>query len=126
LFGHALKVTHHNWLAYDRRGNAYVVLGNYRQAIEDYDMLIVIRPGLAGAYLNRGFAYAGLGNYNQAIEDYNMGIEIKPGDSKAYYNRGLLYLKQGNNIAGCRDAQKACELGNCTLLEAANTGGLCR
>ena len=126
LFDHTLKVTDYNWLAYDRRGNAYDVLGNYRQAIEDYDMLIAIRPDYPGAYLNRGFAYAGLGNYKQAIEDYDRGIEIKPGDAKAYYNRGLLYIKQGNNTSGCRDARKACELGNCKLLEAVTLRGLCR
>jgi hypothetical protein len=29
------------------------------------------------------------------------------------------YLKQGNKNVGCRDAQKACELGDCDLLEYA-------
>src|SRR5664280_67241 len=126
LFNHALKVTDYNWLAYDRSGNAYDVLGNYKQAIEDYDRLIAIRPYYPSAYLNRGFSYNGLGNYKQAIEDFSRGIEIKPGDANAYDNRGTIYLKHGDNISGCRDARKACELGNCKLLEAANADGLCR
>jgi tetratricopeptide (TPR) repeat protein len=77
-------------------------------------------------YYNRGAAYNGLGNYKQAIDDCSRAIEIKPGYVNAYYNRGLVYLNQADNISGCRDAQKACGLGNCKLLEAANTRGLCR
>ncbi len=126
LYDHALKVTDNNWLAYNNRGIAYAALGNLRQAIEDYNRAIEIKPGFAEAYNNRGNAYKGLGNYKQAIEDLKRGIEIKPSFTEAYFNRGLVYLNQGDNISGCRDAQKACELGNCTLLEAANTKGLCR
>jgi Tfp pilus assembly protein PilF len=160
LFDHTLKVTDNNWLAYNGRGAAYYVLGNYRQAIEDYGRAIEIRPGYAEAYFNRGVAYNNLGNYGHAIDDYGRAIEIKPGYIEAYTNRGnayigldhyrqaiydfdraikinpgypeaynnrsVVYLNQGDNISGCRDAQKACELGNCKLFETAKTRGLCR
>ncbi|MDD3953249.1 MAG: tetratricopeptide repeat protein [Lentisphaeria bacterium] len=112
--------------AYMNRGAAYGALGNYRQAVEDLNKAIEIKPDEAMAYRNRGNAYAGLGNVRQAIEDYSRAIAIKPGDADAYFNRGFVYLKQGDNISGCRDAQKACALGNCKLLKAANNGGLCR
>jgi tetratricopeptide (TPR) repeat protein len=88
--------------------------------------VIEIKPGYADAYNNRGDAYKGLGNYRQAVEDYGRAIEIKPDSVAAYNNRALVYLNQGDNISGCRDARKACELGNCKLLEAANIRGLCR
>jgi hypothetical protein len=126
LFGHALKVTENNWLAYNNRGISYSRLGNYRQAIDDYSRAIESNSGYALAYTNRGISYNGLGNYKQAIEDYNRAIEIKPDLAEAYLSRGAYYLNQGDNISGCRDAQKACELGNCKLLEAANTRGFCR
>ncbi len=125
-FNRAIKIKPGYINAYNNRGVAYNGLGNYRQAIEDYDRAIEIKPGYAKAYHNRGIAYNGLGNYRQAIEDYDRAIEIKPGYVNAYYNRGLIYLNQGDNISGCRDARKACELGNCKLLEAAKTRGLCR
>jgi len=112
--------------AYYNRGVAYNSLGNYRQAIEDYGRAIEISPGYALAYYNRGHAYHDLGNYRQAIEDYDRAIEIKPDYAEAYFNRGLTYLMLGNKDFGCSDARKACELGNCKLLEAANTRGLCR
>jgi len=112
--------------AYYNRGNAYINLGNHRQAIEDYSKAIEIKPGYVAAYYNRGHAYADFGNYRQAIEDYSRAIEIKPGYADAYNNRAFVYLKQGDNISGCRDAQKACELGNCKLLEMAKGKGACR
>jgi len=112
--------------AYNNRGYAYYGLGNYRQAIKDLNRAIEIKPGYAEAYNNRGVAYNGFGNYSQAIEDYGRAVEIKPGYVNAYYNRGLVYLNQADNISSCRDARKACGLGNCKLLEAANTRGLCR
>jgi Flp pilus assembly protein TadD len=112
--------------AYYNRGAAYNVLGNYRQAIEDFNRAIEIKPGYEEAYNNRGAAYNLLGNYKQAIEDFSRAIEIKPGFANYYNNRSLVYLNQGDNISGCPDARKACELGNCKLLEAAKTRGLCR
>jgi tetratricopeptide (TPR) repeat protein len=112
--------------AYNNRGSSYNGLGNYRQAIEDLNRAIEIKPGYAEAYNNRSKAYNGLGNYGQAIEDLNRAIEIKPGYADAYYNRAIVYLKQGDNISGCSDAQKACELGDCKVLEVAKDKGYCR
>jgi tetratricopeptide (TPR) repeat protein len=112
--------------AYNNRGSAYGAFGNYRKAIEDCNRAIEIKPDFAQAYINRGNAYKGLGNYRQAIEDFGRAIKIKPDYAESYYNRASVYLKQDDNISGCRDARKACELGNCKLLEAANTRGLCR
>jgi protein O-mannosyl-transferase len=111
--------------AYYNRGIAYTYLGNYRQAIEDYSRAIEIKPGYTEAYYNRGIAYTYLGDYRQAIEDCSRAIEIKPNYTMAYYNRAIVYLNQGDNISGCRDVRKVCELGNCKLLEAANTRGSC-
>jgi protein O-mannosyl-transferase len=122
----AIKFKPRNAEAYNNRGIAYKGIGNYSQAIEDYGRAIEIRPGYADAYNNRGNAYSGLGNHRQAIDDYGRAIEIKPDHMAAYNNRGYFSLTHGDNISGCRDARKACELGNCKLLEAANIRGLCR
>jgi len=126
LLDHTLKVTDNNWHVYNGRGVAYGDLGNYRQAIDDFSRTIEIKPGFADAYNNRGIAYSALGNYRQAIDDFSRAIEIKPGYAEAYNNRSFVYLKQGDNISGCRDARKACELGNCKLLEMAKGKGDCR
>jgi hypothetical protein len=125
LFSHTIKVTDDNWLAYNNKGVTYYELGDHKQAIEDYSRAIEINPDYIEAYNNRSTSYYHLGNYNQAIEDCNRVIGIKPGYAEAYLNRGNAYLNQGDNISGCRDARKACELGDCKLLEWAKDRANC-
>jgi hypothetical protein len=60
------------------------------------------------------------------MEDYNQTIRLKPDFVGAYGLRGVDYLQQGNKELGCRDAQKACELGDCKLFEIAKRKGDCR
>ena len=54
LFGHALNVTDNNHVAYYSRGTAYAALGNYEQALKDYDRAIGIEPNYAPASASRG------------------------------------------------------------------------
>ncbi len=49
--------------AYNNRGVAYKSLGNYTQAIADFNKAIEINPRLGEAYNNRGVAYKNLGKY---------------------------------------------------------------
>jgi tetratricopeptide (TPR) repeat protein len=119
LYDHTLKVTDYNWLIYNNRCVAYYVLDNYSQAIDDCSKAIEIKPSYVEAYNY-------LGNYKQAIEDYGRAIDIRPNYAEAYNRRGAAYLSQGNKELGCRDSQKACELGNCKTLEVAKGRGACR
>ena len=96
------------------------------KAIEYLNNAIKLQPDYAQAYYNRGNAYYGLGLYQRAIKDYNETIRLKPKDVDAYYNRGNAYFNRGNNKLGCRDAQKACALGDCKLLDLSKAKGLCR
>ena len=111
--------------AYNNRGLAYFNFGQYQRAIEDYNKALRLKPDFAKAYYTRGSAYRYLGKYQRAIEDYNEAIRLKPDYVEAYNNRGVTYLLQGNNNLGCRDAQKACALGDCKLLDLAKSKGLC-
>ena len=112
--------------AYNNRGTAYANLGRYQQAIEDYNEANRLNSDDADLFYNRGTAYAKLGQYQRAIEDYNEAIILKPDNAGAYINRGLAYFIQGNSSLGCSDAQKACELGDCKLLENIKGKGYCR
>ncbi len=148
------------WMAYNNRGIIYKRLGNYRQAIKDYNEAIRLKADLYEAYYDRGIIYGQLGQYQLAIGDYNKAIGLNPDYLEAYNNRGIIYMKigiyqkaledfneairlkldyadaynnrafvylnQGDKISGCRDARTACELGNCKLLEVANSKGFCR
>jgi hypothetical protein len=125
-FNKAIEIRPDYIKAYNNRGNAYNELGNYRQAIEDLNRAIANNSGYTEAYYNRGNSYNKLGNYRQAIEDYDRAIQADPKFVKAYYNRASVYLTQGDIISGCRDAQKACELGSCKILGEARDRGHCR
>jgi tetratricopeptide (TPR) repeat protein len=97
-----------------------------KKAIEYLNKAIKLQPDYAQAYYNRGNAYYGLGLYQRAIKDYAEAIRLKPNDIDAYYNRGNTYFYLGNNKLGCNDAQKACALGDCKLLEIAKGKKDCR
>ena len=124
-YNKALRLKPDNAYAYYNRGSAYRHLGKHQLAIEDYNEALRLKPDYAHAYYNRGAAYDDLGKYLRAIEDYNEAIRLKPDYVEAYNNRGVTYLLQGNNNLGCHDAQKACALGDCKLLDLVKSQGLC-
>jgi tetratricopeptide (TPR) repeat protein len=111
--------------AYYDRGNAYEDLGQHQQAIEDYNEAIRLKPDF-NAYYNRGNAYTKLNQYQLALKDYNEVIRLNPDYAEAYNNLGVVYFIQGNKNLGCRNAQKACELGKCKILEMVTGKGDCR
>jgi tetratricopeptide (TPR) repeat protein len=121
----AIRITPDYADAYYNKGIAYNNLGQYQRAIEDYSEAIRLKPDYTDAFINRGFAYSMTGQYQLAIEDFNKLIRLQPDDFLAYKNRGAAYLSQGNNERGCRDAQMACALGHCELLEGAKGRGHC-
>jgi tetratricopeptide (TPR) repeat protein len=112
--------------AYCNRGIVYDEKGQYRLAMEDYTQTIRLKPDYIEAYVNRGTVYGKNGQYQSAIEDYSEAILLKPDDADFYNSRAIIYFNQGNKELGCLDCQKACELGNCTILESARARGFCR
>jgi len=111
---------------YYDRGIAYYSLGEKQRALEDFREAVRIKPDYAAAYYNMGIVYRDLGRYQNAIENYSEVIRISPGYAYAYNGRALSYLNLGNNEQGCPDAQKACALGVCKVLEWAKSKELCR
>jgi len=124
-YNEAVRLQPDNTNAYYNRGTTYDRLGQYQHALEDYNEAIRLKPDFAMAYYNRGVDYNNLGQHQRALEDYNEAVRLKPDYAEAYNNRGLSYLLQGKNNLGCRDAQKACALGNCKGLEWAKSKGYC-
>jgi tetratricopeptide (TPR) repeat protein len=122
----AIQIKPDHASAFYNRGLAYYNLGRYQDAIKDYSEAIRLQPDLAKAYNNRGFALSLLGQYQNALEDLNKAIIMQPDYSLAHKNRGTVYLMMGNIEAGCRDADAACEMGDCGLMGEAKDRGLCR
>jgi tetratricopeptide (TPR) repeat protein len=111
---------------YNNRGSAYAKLGRPRLAIQDFNKAIELKHDYAKAYFNRGSLYAILGQYQLAIDNLSAAIRLKPDYAGAYNNRAFVYFNQGDYISGCRDAKKACELGDCKVRESPAGRELCR
>lgn len=110
---------------YFNRGNSYINLGQYQLALEDYNQVIRLKPNDAQVHNNRGFIFLKLGRYQQSVDDYTKAVSLKPDYADAWNNRAFVYLNMNNNVSGCSDARKACKLGNCSTLQAANAKGFC-
>jgi tetratricopeptide (TPR) repeat protein len=124
-YNEAIRIKSDEAYPYFGRGLAYFRLGQQQRAIEDYNKAILLKPDFIEAYKSRGEVYAKIGQYQPAIEDFNKIISLNQNYSDAYINRGVIYLNQQNYQLGCLDAQKACDLGNCKILEMAKAKGDC-
>ena len=97
-------------VAYGNRGNANDKLGDYAQAIEDYDQALRLDPNVALTYYNRGITYSDLGDIARAIEDYDQALRLDPGYLDAYNNRGNAYRKIGEAARAIEDFDQALRL----------------
>lgn len=122
----AITVNPNNYKNYNNRGNLYYTIHYLQNALEDYNKTIQLKPNCVEAYNNRANIYTELHRFHDAIEDYNKVIHLSPQRVEAYNNRGISFLLQSNNKLGCLDFYKACELGDCKLLEEAKTRKYCR
>jgi tetratricopeptide (TPR) repeat protein len=64
--------------AYNNRGVAYRIKGEYDKAIDDFNEAIKLRPSYANAFNNRGVAHRNKGDLNGALADYDQAIRLKP------------------------------------------------
>lgn len=121
----AITLQPDNDAAYNMRGNIYGALGQQQKAIEDFSKAIQLNPTNADYFNNRGSIYNKLGQYQQAIKDFDEAILFDSNVAAFYNNRGGVQLRHGDKKIGCLDAQKACALKFCDLLEWAKKEGIC-
>jgi tetratricopeptide (TPR) repeat protein len=65
-------------LAYFYRGRTYQELGEYDNAITDYDEALQIDPDFKPAQSSRGFAYYQSGEFENAIIDISEVLKVRP------------------------------------------------
>ncbi len=81
------------------RAHAYEELGQYDQAVSDYDRLIGFHPDQTDLYLNRGFSHEALGQYDKAIADYDRVVTLDPKNVIALFDRGFARERLGASAA---------------------------
>ena len=63
--------------AHFHRGLAKANLGQYQDAIADYDQALQLKHDYAGAYVNRGLAKDNLGQYQDAFADLQAAAALE-------------------------------------------------
>jgi len=81
--------TEYGYYVFNDRGAAYARMGNYEQALENYNFAINIKLNEFIGYASRGLIYMKFGQYDKAIIDFSMSIDINSKFATVFYSRGL-------------------------------------
>ena len=74
------------------RGNTYLALDEYENAISDYSSALNFTDTLTPIYLNRGTAYLNRQDYDQAIADFSIVLDRDPSHTDAHFLKGKAHL----------------------------------
>lgn len=141
IYSQGLKKFPTNSMLLSFRGNAYLVIQNYKEALKDYYQAIQYQENVvkelennptyltneskilyqrgftASIYISIAEANFALGEYEQALEQINKGIEIAPdikefGKENYYFMRGNIYVGMGKYKLAIEDFNLTIELNN--------------
>ena len=84
LFTKAIELNPEDAGAYIRRGDAFIYLGRFEEAISNFDEAIKLNPEDAAAYSHRGAALIFLDRLEEAIADYDKANELNPESAFIY------------------------------------------
>ena len=99
--------------AYFSRAFAHRSLGDYEQALKDYNQALQAQPSLSKDeyfYSGRILACLGTGDLDQAQSDLEKALTLNPNSASLINTRGLLLQKQGRYGPALKDHVKALEL----------------
>lgn len=111
---------------YAKQGDKQYAIGNFAKAIKFYNKELSINPKNVKAYNSRGIAHYELKDYSSAVNDYTNAIAIQPNNLGIIINRGVSYSHLGDYKNASMDARRACELGDCELLDMLKKNGILR
>ena len=111
LYTEAIELNEGYAEAYDNRGEAYLVKGDFSLALQDLHKAVELKPGLANAYNGLGNIYHLERDFDQAILHYSKAIELSWGFAVAWTNRGDAYMSKGEIKEALWDFNVACQLG---------------
>lgn len=94
-------------IIHNHRGMAYLALGDYGKAIEDFTSAVAFDPGNFRAFNNRGLCRRLTGECGMAIDDFTMSVSINPYQSESYYGRALVWYELGDFAKAMEDSARA-------------------
>ncbi|MGO4335343.1 tetratricopeptide repeat protein [Labrys sp. KB_33_2] len=81
--------------AFSNRGNAYVSLQRYDEALADLNEALRLDAGNETAYVGRGNVHFWRGENDLALKDFALAIKLDPRDANPQHGRGNVYFNQG-------------------------------
>ncbi len=85
------------------RAKAYRCLGEWENAIEDYNRVLELYPELPGALAGRGMCYDRLGQKEHAMADLNRAVENDRMDPYPLFVRGQMYYNRSEPDKAFKD-----------------------
>ena len=89
--------------AYLRRGNAFVELNRFADAVNNFTALIRLNPRVAGYYDNRQNALKSIGLLGKALDDANMTVRLASNYAFSYHSRADVFNAMGRYDAAIAD-----------------------
>ena len=106
----SIKLDSNYILPFVCRGLLYEIIGEWKQAIQNYDKAIEIDPSDANIYRYRGRCYRSSGQGKQAIQNYDRAIKLNPKLAGAFWERGTIHVLNKDYKLAIEDYNKATEL----------------
>ncbi|MBN1517979.1 tetratricopeptide repeat protein [Candidatus Sumerlaeota bacterium] len=91
-------------------GRIYLQLGQYANAVEQFEKVIVLNPGGKGNYMLLGRAYLKNGDLRESEEALLSEVSIDPQNFEAQLTLAEIYLKQKIYLNALKYAKQALEL----------------
>ena len=126
LFSEAIAIDPEFKLAIKSRGATHLRLGNFEDAIADFDRVLELDPENARTFHLRGLAYEKAGDYEKAISDLNHAIELNPEYGVAYHSRATLHSKMGHTDLATQDIEMVTHLTEVNIESFANDNNIWR
>ncbi len=95
---------------FTQRGLIYGLLGQYEQALADFDHALVLKEDMTWALIRRGEAYRLMGKYKQALANFERALEIDENNAWALANHGETYRLMGKYKQALADFGRALEI----------------
>ena len=94
-------------IAHSDRGTAYLLKGDYPNALIDFDAAIRLDAKNGEAWNNRAWAYYKLGDNRKALDDANQAVKLSADQAFGWDTRGHVHEAMGARKSAELDFQKA-------------------
>lgn len=110
-YNESLRLDSANADAHFNRGIILFNQKKYEEALTSFNSVTKLNATYKPALLNAATSAVRIGDNKEALRKYNAILKLDPKHKEIYYNRGVVKMRLNKRKAGCKDLQKAFELG---------------